>query len=71
MVDVSELFSRPRLVPRCQSFSLVGGESFDVKDDEELDLGRMHAAVHLSGVISGSISPGSSYSLLLALCIQH
>lgn len=42
VVDVSELFSRPRLVPRCQYFSLVGGESFDVKDDEELDLGGVN-----------------------------
>ena len=37
-VDVSELFSRPRLVPRCQFFNLIAGESFDWKDDEEMDL---------------------------------
>ena len=41
-VDVSELFSRPRLVPRCESFDLVPGESFDFKDDEELDLGAVN-----------------------------
>lgn len=35
--DVSELYSRPRLVPRCQFFNLVPGESFDVKDDLEMD----------------------------------
>lgn len=37
--DVSELYSRPRLVPRCRFFDLAAGESFDVKDDGELDLG--------------------------------
>lgn len=37
-VDVSEIFSRPRLVPRCQFFNLTAGESFDWKDDEEMDL---------------------------------
>eukprot|EP00435_Cladocopium_sp_Y103_P033240 s571_g8.t1 len=41
-VDVSELFSRPRLVPRCQFFDLIPGESFDMKDDEELDLGAVN-----------------------------
>lgn len=40
--DVSELYSRPRLVPRCQFFNLVPGESFDVKDDLEMDLGAVN-----------------------------
>ncbi len=39
--DVSELFSRPRLVPRCPGFGLRGGESFDLKDDGDLDLGTV------------------------------
>ena len=29
-VDVSELFSRPRLVPRCESFDLVPGEKVSI-----------------------------------------
>lgn len=41
-VDVSELFSRPRLVPRCPFFNLVGGQSFDLKDDEDIDLGTVN-----------------------------
>eukprot|EP00435_Cladocopium_sp_Y103_P045429 s3507_g13.t1 len=41
-VDVSEFFSRPRLVPRCQFFDLIPGESFDFKDDEELDLAAVN-----------------------------
>ena len=41
-VDVTELFSRPRLVPRCPIFHLIGGASFDLKDDSELDLGTVN-----------------------------
>ena len=41
-VDVSELFSRPRLVPRCSFYHLIGGASFDFKDDFELDLGTVN-----------------------------
>lgn len=41
-VDVSELFSRPRLVPLCPVFHLIGGASFDFKDDSELDLGTVN-----------------------------
>ena len=37
-VDISEVFSRPRLVPRCAAFHLIGGQSFDWKDDSEMDL---------------------------------
>ena len=37
-VDISEGFSRPRLVPRCAAFHLIGGQSFDWKDDSEMDL---------------------------------
>lgn len=41
-VDVCELFSRPRLVPRCGAFGLLGGASFDFKDDSEMDLGTVN-----------------------------
>lgn len=41
-VDVCELFSRPRLVLRCGAFGLLGGNSFDFKDDSEMDLGTVN-----------------------------